>query len=140
MILTGTTPNQKSAFDLFGLKFRFGLNLNQSTMYNDFYFLLAIVNGIIQITMVICFFITVGNVSKIRQHLTEKEQAKLNEYKRHKAFGRTDKAREALEEYVWARITFYKNQYLEPAKSKSLAELRNNSEPELIAVGSKWPE
>lgn len=95
---------------------------------------------ILQVIMVFKFFQAVGDISRIRTYITKNSNDKLAEYEQYIAFGRTGEARQALEDYVWERKEFYKMNYLEPAKSKSIAELRELSEPKLIAVGSKWPE
>lgn len=109
-------------------------------MDNDTISIVIFIALILQIIMVIKFFQAVADVSRIRKYITKNANDKLAEYEQYIAFDQTVEARKALEDYVWERKNFYKMNYLEPAKSKSIAELRELSEPKLIAVGSKWPE
>lgn len=73
-------------------------------MFSEFYILIGLVAFVIQVIVLICFFIACSNIGKIKKAVETMPVDKYSMYQKFLAFGHAEKARESLEDYTWETI------------------------------------
>lgn len=102
---------------------------------------LLIIAAIVQIAFLVYFYNLCADVVKIRKNLTEGPTNHLAQYRKHKAFGNNEKAKESLENFIWDKALLVKRDTKSSpsAKKEYYDGFRNTHEPRLNDLGGVWP-
>lgn len=97
--------------------------------------------AIVQIVFLYYFFKMCTDVTRIKKAMNNNQNDNFSLYTKYLAFGNSQKAKEALEDFIWAKMVLIKHDKTAEKERKDYYDVfRKTYEPKLNDLGGSWPD